>query len=80
MDPSWVEAHLKARDVYLTDPDILPNTYLKYYLFPDYVVEHSNPDYTKANDREKHVFGECRKISEVGTAKETTLHTEVHAS
>ncbi|MGL5903312.1 MAG: 6-phospho-alpha-glucosidase, partial [Cetobacterium sp.] len=84
MDPSWVETHLKARDVYLTDPDTLPNTYLKYYLFPDYVVNHSNPDYTRANEvmdgREKHVFGECRKIIEKNTSKGTTLHTDVHAS
>lgn len=84
MDPSWIETHLKARDIYLTDPNTLPNTYLKYYLFSDYVVEHSNPEYTRANEvmdgREKHVFGECRKISEVGTAKDTTLHTDIHAS
>ena len=38
---------------------IMPNTYLKYYLFPDYVVAHSNPERTRANEvmdhREKHV-------------------------
>lgn len=84
MDPSWIETHLKARDLYLTDPDTLPNTYLKYYLYPDYVVEHSNPDYTRANEvmdgREKKVFGECKNIINRQTAIGTTLHTDVHAS
>ncbi len=50
----------KTRDVQALDPDTLPNTYLKYYLFPDYVVQHSNPEHTRANEvmehREKQVF------------------------
>lgn len=68
LDESWNDTFLKARDVYALDPNTLPNTYLKYYFFPDYVVEHSNPEYTRANQvmdgREKFVFGECRKIIE----------------
>ena len=37
----------KAKDVYAVDPDTLPNTYLKYYLFSDYVFNHDNqhPDH-----------------------------------
>ena len=46
---------------------------MKYYLYPDYVVEHSNPNYTRANEvmdgREKHVFGICNEIIEKGTCK-----------
>ena len=37
MDPSWIETHKKAKDILATDPTTLPNTYLKYYLFQDYV-------------------------------------------
>ena len=73
VDQSWIETFQKARDVYAVDPSTIPNTYLKYYLFPDYVVEHSNPEYTRANEvmdgREKHVFGMCRDIIAKGTAR-----------
>ena len=37
VDESWVHTFQKARDVYAVDPETIPNTYLKYYLFPDYV-------------------------------------------
>ena len=38
VDESWVYIHSRARDVYAVDPETIPNTYLKYYLFPDYVA------------------------------------------
>lgn len=83
-DASWNDTFAKAKDVIAIDPTHLPNTYLKYYLFPDYVVEHSDKEYTRANEvmdgREKFVFGECRKIAEVGTAKGSGLHIDEHAS
>lgn len=49
-DASWSDTYRKAKDVYAIDPTTLPNTYLKYYLFPDYVVEHSDKNYTRANE------------------------------
>ena len=83
MDPSWIETHKKAKDILATDPTTLPNTYLKYYLFQDYVVEHSDPNYTRANEvmdgREKHVFTECRRIAEKGSSEGTTLTTDNHS-
>ena len=83
-EASWNDTFTKARDVFAVDPTTLPNTYLKYYLFPDYVVEHSNPNHTRANEvmegREKFVFGECRTIAEKGTAKDSKLHVDDHAS
>ena len=83
-EASWNDTFIKARDVFAVDPTTLPNTYLKYYLFPDYVVEHSNPNHTRANEvmegREKFVFGECRTIAEKGTAKDSKLHVDDHAS
>lgn len=84
VDESWVHTFQKARDVYAVDPETIPNTYLKYYLFPDYVVETSNPDYTRANEvmdgREKFIFGECRKIIENGTAKGSGFEPDAHAT
>ena len=83
-EASWNDTFTKARDVFAVDPTTLPNTYLKYYFFPDYVVEHSDPNHTRANEvmegREKFVFGECRTIAEKGTAKDSKLHVDDHAS
>lgn len=31
-------------------PEYLPNPYLQYYLMPNQIVEHQNPDYTRANE------------------------------
>ena len=83
-EASWNDTFTKAKDVFAVDPTTLPNTYLKYYLFPDYVVKHSNPNHTRANEvmegREKFVFGECKAIAEKGTAKDSKLHVDDHAS
>lgn len=82
-DPSWRDTFRKAKDVYATDPDTLPNTYLKYYLYPDYVVEHADPSYTRANQvmdgREKEVFSAAREIIEKGTAKDCRFRKDEHA-
>ena len=83
-DESWNETFRKARDIFAVDPTHLPNTYLKYYLFSDYVVEHSNPNHTRANEvmesREKFVFGECKKVAERGTSEGCKLYIDEHAS
>lgn len=83
-DASWDDTFRKAKDVFAVDPTHLPNTYLKYYLCPDYVVEHSDKNYTRANEvmdgREKFIFGECRAIVEKGTAVDSGLHIDEHAS
>lgn len=84
VDDSWKETFRKARDVYAVDPDTIPNTYLKYYLYPDYVVEHSDPNYTRANEvmagREKTVFSACREIIEKGTSKGCGFEADAHAT
>lgn len=84
VEASWNDTFRKAKDVLQVDPTHIPNTYLKYYFFPDYVVEHSNSEYTRANEvvdyREKNVFGECRKIMEKGTSEGTILEADAHAS
>jgi maltose-6'-phosphate glucosidase len=83
-DPSWLYTYKFAKELYKMDPETLPNTYLKYYFYPDHVVSQANPNYTRANEvmdgREKRVFGECKSIVEKGTAKDTALEIGVHAS
>ena len=84
IDESWIHTFGKAKDVYALDPDTIPNTYLKYYVFPDYVVETSNPEYTRANEvmdgREKRVFGACREVIEKGTAEGCGFEADAHAT
>ena len=84
VDDSWKHTFQKARDVYAVDPETIPNTYLKYYLFPDYVVAESNPDYTRANEvmegRERKVFGACREIIEKGTSEGCGFEADAHAT
>ena len=83
-DQSWHDTFRKVRDVYAVDPDTLPNTYLKYYLCADYVVEHTDPNYTRANQvmdgREKQVFSAAKEIIEKGTAKDCKFMKDDHAS
>lgn len=84
VEESWIHTFGKAKDVYAVDPETIPNTYLKYYLYPDYVVETSDPNYTRANEvmdgREKKVFGACRDIIAKGTAKDGGFEPDVHAN
>lgn len=83
-EASWSDTFAKAKDVYALDPDTLPNTYLKYYFYPDDVVAHSNPEYTRANEvmdgREKFVFRECRKVFQEQSIKNSQLTIDDHAS
>jgi maltose-6'-phosphate glucosidase len=83
-ESSWTETFAKAKDVYALDTDSLPSTYLKYYLYPDYVVKHTNPNYTRANEvmdgREKTVFDSAKKIIASRTANGCDFHSDEHAS
>lgn len=82
-DQSWEETAKKVKDIVAVDPTMAPSSYLQYYLFPDDMVAHSDPAYTRANQvidgREKRVFGECAKIEEAGTARDTKLNIGIHA-
>lgn len=83
-EASWNDTFAKAKDVWALDPTTLPNTYLKYYLFPDYVVQHANPQHTRANEvmehREKQVFGSCHAIIQAGKSSAGHLEIDEHAS
>lgn len=83
-DESWNSTYKKAADIQILDPNTLPNTYLKYYFYPDYVISQTDPNYTRANQvmdsREKEVFSACSEIKEKGTAVDTYLEVDEHAS
>ena len=84
MDESWQATHKKAKDLLALDPQFLPNTYLKYYMYPDYVVEHTDPNHTRADEviegREKEVFGAAREIIRKGTATGGEFTVDNHAA
>ncbi|WP_336749625.1 6-phospho-alpha-glucosidase [Pantoea vagans] len=83
-EASWSSTYGKAKDVWELDPTTFPNTYLQYYLYPDFIVEHSNPDHSRANEvmehREKRVFDSCRAIIKTGNASAGELEIDEHAS
>ena len=83
-DESWHETYRKVKDVYALDPETMPNTYLKYYLYPDYVVAHTDPKHTRANEvmegREKEVFSAAREIIANQTAENCAFQADDHAS
>ncbi|GEM03042.1 maltose-6'-phosphate glucosidase MalH [Halolactibacillus miurensis] len=84
VDKSWQDTFKKVKDVYALAPDTMPNTYLKYYLYPQDEVEKTDPNYTRANQvmdgREKHVFTECKRIAENQSTEGATLEIDEHAS
>lgn len=84
IEPSWFYTFGKAKEVQWLDPDSLPNTYLKYYFYPQDEVEHSNPEHTRANEvmehREKNTFNECNRIANIQTAEDAKLEADEHAT
>nr|BAL46145.1 maltose-6'-phosphate glucosidase [Borrelia sp. tAG158M] len=84
IDVSWTSTFGKVKDVVALDPNTLPNTYLKYYLYSDYELAHTDPTKTRVKEvkegREAKVFGECKRISENNTAVGTTIEIDEHAS
>ena len=82
-DQSWLDTYAMVEDMLKDFPDYLPNTYLQYYLYPEYKLKKLDPNFTRANEvmngREKRVFAECRRIAENGTAKDSSVvHNDAH--
>lgn len=82
-DQSWLDTYAMVEDMLIDFPEYLPNTYLQYYLYPEYKFSKSDPNRTRTDEvregREKKVFEECRRIVENGTAKDSTVvHNDAH--
>lgn len=84
VEASWMHTYEKAKESSWLDPETLPNTYLKYYFYPQDEVEIANPEYTRANEvmdfREKNVFSICNQVVNAGTAVNAQLEIDDHAS
>ena len=65
-DQSWLDTYGMVQTIMSDFPDYLPNTYDQYYLYPDYKVQHLNPNFTRADEvmagREKRVVSECAEV------------------
>lgn len=83
-DEDWTDTYKMAKETHILDPYTMPNTYLKYYLYPDHVVGHADINYTRTDmvkaGREKRVFGECQRIIQQGTVKDSTFEIGGHAT
>ncbi len=82
-EPSWIKTYTNAKPVMELFPEYIPNTYLQYYLLPDYIVEHQNTEYTRANEvidgREKKLFNSIDEYLQTGIMPEA-FHVGVHGS
>lgn len=82
-DASWLDTYALVADMLRDFPDYLPNTYLQYYLYPEYKLGKLDPSYTRANEvmagREKRVFETCRAAVAAGTTRDASVvHNDAH--
>ena len=49
-DKSWLATYAMVKDILDNYPDYLPNTYLQYYLYPEYKVSLLDKNYTRTNE------------------------------
>lgn len=80
---SWLDTYAMVKDMLEDFPEYLPNTYLQYYLYPDYKLSKLDPEWTRTdevrNEREQKIFEECNRIIENGTAKDSkVVHNDAH--
>lgn len=82
-DQSWLDTYGMVQQMLIDFPDYLPNTYLQYYLYPEYKLSKLDPNYTRTDEirdnREKKIFAECARIVEVKSAKDShVVHNDAH--
>lgn len=83
-DQSWLDTYALVKEILEYYPEYIPNTYLQYYLYPEYKTSHLDKNYTRTdevrNGREKKVFRECEKVIMNNTAKGSPIAVnEAHA-
>lgn len=65
-------------------PHSLPNTYMQYYLYPDTMVKHSDPNYTRANTvidgRERRVKEYCDGVTSLNQIRGTQYDLDLKYS
>ena len=79
---SWYYVWRGVYEIMENFPETLPNTYLNYYLQQKEFVEHSDPNYTRANEvmesREKNLFDGVDRYLATGEIDETVFYAGSH--
>lgn len=79
---SWYYVWKGVYEIMQNFPETLPNTYLNYYLQQKEFVEHSDPEYTRANEvmdsREKNLFDGVDRYRETGVIDENVFYAGSH--
>lgn len=79
---SWYYVWKGVYEILENFPDYLPNTYLNYYLQAKEFVEHSDPNYTRANEvmdtREKALFEGIDRYLATGEIDENVFYAGSH--
>lgn len=76
IDSSWAQTYENMQHMVKNFPTHIPNNYLEYYLYPNLVVEQSDPNYTRANQI---MDGRLKQIKEtVNKIKSSTNLDEIN--
>ena len=79
---SWYYVWKGVYEIMENFPETLPNTYLNYYLQQKEFVEHSDPNYTRANEvmesREKNLFDGVDRYLATGEIDESVFYAGSH--
>lgn len=83
-DDYWTKTFQNVIKAFKMYPQYFPNCYLQYYYFADEMVESDNIEFTRGSyvlsTREITVFEECKRVIELGTAKDSKLLGGVHGN
>ena len=81
-EKSWFETYGMLTKMMELFPEYLPNTYMQYYLFPDKVVEKSDPNWTRTNEiavgREQRIWEAATTALERGTFEGLNIQFSAH--
>lgn len=72
-EPSWAQTYENMKKIIQNFPHQIPNNYLEYYLYPNMIVEQSDPNYTRANQI---MDGRLKKIEETVNKIQTANNIE----
>lgn len=83
-DGDWVKTFEQLSKMAIDLKGHIPNTYLQYYLYPEYIVSKSDKNYTRANavmdNRLQAVQDQCDYIIENNTIEGSGLERGVHGT
>lgn len=81
---SWIKVWTNVCKLMEMNSEYVPNTYMTYYMFPKENVEHSDPNYTRANEvmdtREKTLFEGVDRYLATGEIDKKVFYAGAHGN